>query len=246
MKKIIIASLVAAVGFTATASNCAPTPVKDTAWVYQWKFTGKTTKGRAIKARSVSACAPAGESCTIRVPASLKIQGYTYACSPMVCDDDNLGFETAFVEMNEVFWMKKPYKSSFAGGVITEVAHLIGKSKKTVEIGGKTALTDDAGTVWTLTYAGFGKYHRSNKYVKSVKGNFAGFASRSLSINAKSCSTSIAGYWACDTLTLSCVEAPTIAYGKWSAKFKKTASKKFIKGIAPKTPSWVVARNLAE
>ena len=148
MKKIMIAAALAAVGFGAVADNCTPEKtVTPSAQVYVWKFTGKTTTGKAAKvAGNNSSCNPTkGADCTYRVKASLKIQGYTYGCDIGCADDgENLGIETGslWTAPNEVFLQKKPYKSVLKGGVITELAHLIGKSKKQVEIGGITDLTE--------------------------------------------------------------------------------------------------------
>ena len=150
MKKIMIAAAVAAMGVAAFA-DCAPNPE---VWVYNWKFTGKTTTGKPATAAAVNPCQPTGKSdagtCSkaYRVPASLKIQGYTYACPAKYCSDgdkagDSLGFETAFTEPNEVFYMTKPYKASFFGGVTTGIAHIIGKNKKQAEIQGIASLTDN-------------------------------------------------------------------------------------------------------
>ena len=246
MKKLMIAAAVAACGMGAIAaeSACAPvTQTKDTAWVYQWKFSGKTTHGNKAAVVNTSSCAPGGEKCTYRVKTSLKIQGYTMVCNPAVCADDALGFETQFVEENEVFWMTKPWKAEMAGGVTTDVAHIIGKKKKQVEIGGVASLTEVAeNSTYTLTYAGFGKYDLKNRRVKSASGNFAGFLSQPWAYNLKKDLCILAGYWDCTTLQLVC-EGPSIAYGKWSTKFKKSASKKYVNGKLPKMPNWVVGVN---
>ena len=244
MKKIIIAAIVAATGFSAIGSACMPEPTPDVAWVYKWSFKGKTTTGKSTKI-AASACSPS-DDCTIRIPSSLKIQGYTYACSPSPCEDGSLGFKTAFAEVTEVFWLIKPYKSSFAGGVVSEVVNLIGKKKKQVELGGVTKLTDvDTFTDWNLTFAGLGKYSsKKGGYITSVKGNFAGYASSSQYVNPKSCTVLPAGVWECDTLSLICDETPTVCYGKWSVKYKKNASKKYNKtGKGVKLPRWVKMAN---
>jgi len=244
MKKIIIATLAAMTGFSAIGSACAPAPTPDTAWVYKWQFKGKTTTGKALKTVS-SACGPTTSECAYRVPASLKIQGYTYACSPQSCIDGSLGFETIFAEANEVFWMTKPYKSSFAGGVTFEVVNLIGKNKKKVEVGGLTKLSDEFNTDWNLNFAGLGKYKTSNGgHISSVSGNFAGYASKALYVNPKLCGAVTAGVWECDTMTLVCEERPTVCFGKWSVKFQRSASKKYLSGKAVKLPAWVKARNV--
>lgn len=249
MKKLMIAAAVAAagVGAFAAVNNCAPVQeLSDTAWVYQWKFSGKTTWGNKAAAKgNSSACNPTlGATCTYRVKTSLKIQGYTAVCNPTLCADTELGFETQFVEENEVFWMTKPWKASMAGGVTTEIAHVIGKNQKQVEIGGVAELTELAeNSQYLLTYAGFGKFDKKNRRVKSASGNFAGFLSQPWAYNLKKDLCILAGYWDCETLTMLVCEGPSIAYGKWSVKFKKSAAKKYANGKAPKTPSWVIWAN---
>ena len=243
MKKIIIATImvIGAAGWT-FGSACAPQPKEDTAWVYKWQFKGKTTTGKKVGV-AASACS-AGPTCTIRVPASLKIQGYTWCCAAPSCDGENLGFETAFAEANEVFWATKPYKASFYGGVTTEIAHLIGKKKKQVEIGGNATFTDENSTNYSLTYAGLGKYKLGKGYVKSASGSFAGFVDAPKYVKTKTCTMLDAGIWSCDTLSLICDYKPSVCYGKWSVKFKKSASQKFHKnGNLPKYPSWVAMLN---
>ena len=239
MKKFIVAAAVAAIGAGAFASNCAPEQkIEDSAWVYQWKFSGKTTAGKTkAAAGSSSSCNPTDPAnCTYRAPASLKIQGYTYACNP-TCDNGN-PFEFAFVEANEVFWMTKPWKASMSGGVTTEIANVIGKSKKQVEVAGLADFTEQAENVtYALTYAGLGKYKKG--HITSVKGNFAGTASQAWAYNLKKDLCILAGYWDFCTLDLVC-EGETVAFGKWSAKYLKSASKKFAKnGKSVKLPSWV-------
>ena len=255
MKFITMTAMVLAAG-VAFGSACAPEPV-NTSWVYKWQFKGKTTTGKktAVKV-SGSACAPAKTpTCAIRVPTSLKVQGYTWVCStePCATDGTNLGFETAFAEVNEVFWQSKPFKASFFGGVTTEFAHLIGKKKSKVEVLGTARLTDnEEGATYVLTYAGLGK--TKGKIVKKVSGNFAGYLTqpwvvKKAKVSKNSCnpaaSTCIqAGYWDCTTLTLKC-EAPSVAYGKWSVKYMKSASAKFNKnGSGIKIPSWVGYLNM--
>ena len=77
--------------------------------------------------------------------------------------------------------------------------------------------------------------------MKCVKGNFAGYLDQPHYISAKDCTN--AGYWDCETMALECT-GTSVAFGKWSAKFKKSASKKYLNGgRLPKIPSWVVAMN---
>ena len=150
------------------------------------------------------------------------------------------------VVVDEVFWQKKPFKASLAGGVATDVSNIIGKKAKQFEAAGTATFTEfinsgstEEGT-YTLTYAGLGKYDQKNDRVKSVSGNFAGFLDQPHYISASSCVN--AGFWDCDN-NLIC-EGTSVAYGKWSAKFQKSASKKFArKGYLPKIPSWVKMMN---
>ena len=236
MKKIMIAVAVAAMGVAAFGGNCAPEQAKDAAWVYQWKFTGKTTAGKKGVKANKSVCNPGQDACTYRAKASLKIQGYTYACNPG-CGSD--AFE-AFAESLEVFYMTKPWKASMSGGVNTELSHIIGSNKKQYEAAGVAEFTEDAENVtYTLAYAGLGKYDLKNSRVSSVSGNFAGIASQAWAYNLKKDLCIKAGYWDCATRALVC-DGPTVAFGKFSAKFKKSAAKKYAaKGTAAKLPSWV-------
>ena len=224
MKKLIAIAVLASMGGAfAACEYIAP----DTAWVYKWKFTGKTTFGKKPgKVTTVTGLCGYKEtstaSCTVRAPASLKIEGYTWYCKP-ICGSDT--FED-FAEVNEIFWQKKPFKASLAGGVATDVSNIIGKKAKQFEAAGTATFTEfiNGGAVkegtYTLTYAGFGKYDQKNSRVKCVKGNFAGYLDQPHYISTKDCLN--AGFWDCDN-NLVC-EGTSVAYGKWCAKFQKSAS----------------------
>lgn len=145
-----------------------------------------------------------------------------------------------------MFWQKKPFKASLAGGVSTDVSNIIGKKSKQFEAAGTTTFTEfingstEEGT-YNLTYAGLGKYDLKNSRVKSVSGNFAGFLDQPHYISKELCGN--AGFWTCDSLSLVC-EGPSVAYGKWSCKLQKSASKKFAKsGKLPKIPAWAKQMN---
>ncbi len=223
MKKLMIAALatVAVAGAYAACDYVAP----DTAWVYKWTFSGKTTVGTPVTATVVkNACGYNGSTgaagacgLAVRVPASLKIEGYTWVCKPG-CGSD--AFEQ-FVEINEIFWQTKPFKASMSGGVSTCVSNIIGKKAKQFEA------------------AGLGKYDAKNGRVTSVSGNFAGFLDQPYyigKIGTTYCPP--AGFWDCVTGALTC--GPSVAYGKWSAKYMSSASKKYLKyGTLPSVPSWV-------
>ncbi len=248
MKKLIALATVLAIGGAFAACQYDPLP---TAWVYKWKFSGKTTFGvkpAKVKVESglcgYSGGEQGGGTCTVRAPASLKIEGYTWVCEPG-CGSN--AFEQ-FAELNEVFWQKKPFKASLAGGVATDVSNIIGKKAKQFEAAGTATFTEfiNAGAVeegtYTLTYAGLGKYDLKNSRVKSVSGNFAGFLDQPHYI-AKGDVCGNAGYWDCESLSLVCT-GTSVAYGKWCAKFQKSASKKYLKnGRLPKIPSWVRQMN---
>lgn len=236
MKKLITMALAAISMFSVGTANAACEYVsKDTAWVYKWKFTGKTTYGKTIKAKSVStgSCGYAApETCSVRCAASLKIEGYSWVCSPGC--GDTFG---QFAEVNEVFWSKKPGKFSLAGGIQNEIMHIIGKKAKQGEVAGTAELVGDDMT-YKFTYAGLGKYDRKSGRLTSASGTFAGFA--------EPCPCAATGYWDCESLSLICQNTePTIVYGKWSVKLKKSDSKRFAKnGTLPRFPAWVKMKNL--
>lgn len=74
----------------AVFGDCGYTPATPTGWVYKWKFSGKTTYGvktAKVKTASQNLCGYVPtesdcNTCAVRVPASLKIEGYTWACAP--------------------------------------------------------------------------------------------------------------------------------------------------------------------
>ena len=249
MKKLIALAAVCAIGAAYAACSYDPIPATS---VYKWKFTGKTTYGvKPGKTKVVVGLCGytggqgGGANCVVRAPASLKIEGYTWYCEKL-CEDHP--FEN-FAEVDEVFWQKKPFKASLAGGVATDVSNIIGKKAKQFEAAGTATFTEfiNAGSTeegtYTLTYAGLGKYDQKNDRVKSVSGNFAGFLDQPHYISASECLN--AGFWDCDN-NLIC-EGTSVAYGKWCAKFQKSASKKFARsGKLPKVPSWVKWMNRAE
>lgn len=230
MKKLVAIAMIALTG-TVAFGACSYTP-EETAWVYKWKFTGKTTAPKKISAKIYSsACSAAPETCAVRTPTSLKIEGYTWACAPG-CGT------TAFpdiAEVNEIFWCKKPAKYSMAGGTFADVCNIIGKKASKVELGG-TATFDAPNAKYDITFAGFGAYSKKNSRIKNAKGRFAGFA--------EPCVCAKSSVWDCSTLAMCCEDNPTsVVFGKWSVTFKKNASKKFLnRGKLPNIPSW--AQNL--
>ncbi len=244
MKKLITLASVCAIG----AAFAACDYVEKASSVYKWKFSGKTTFGtkpEEVKA-DIGYCGwdgsgGQGSDCqSVRAPVSLKIEGYTWYCEKD-CGSD--AFEQIAC-IDEIFWQKKPFKASLLGGPATDVSNIIGKKAKQFEAAGTATFTEyiqngkTAEGTYTLTYAGLGKYDKKKNRVKSVSGNFAGFLDQPHFISNKSCVN--AGKWDC-AFALVCPGGTSVAYGKWSAKYQKSASKKFEKyGKLPKVPSWVV------
>ena len=229
---------------------------KATTWAYSWKFTGKTTDGALTKksTNKSSACGFEGGSSgglPVRVPASLKIQGYTAYCDPL-CGSD---YFEVIDEMQEIFWQTKPHKVSLSGGVTPEISNIIGKKKKQYEIKGLAAFigyVDENGpkqdqVKYELVFAGLGKYDLKNKRVSSASGNFAGTLAYPWVVTKDE--YTYAGIWDCEKLTLIGFEQPvdSVAFGKWNVKYNKKAAKKLssdknsVKNIvdAVKVPSWV-------
>ena len=250
MKKLMIAA--AAVAVVGSVFAACDYTAPDTAWVYKWKFSGKTTFGvKPAKQKVVVShglcgftdtatnCGVAGNCTTVRAPASLKIEGYSWYCTPGC---GSLQFEE-IPEVNEIFWQKKPFKAALAGGTATDISNIIGKKQKQYEAFGIASFTEyingctKEGT-YKLAYAGLGKYDLKNCRVKCCKGNFAGYLDQPHYISKDSCVD--AGFWVCDcnSNVLSC-QAPSVAFGKWSVKYQKSASKKYLKkGTLPKVAKW--------
>ena len=250
MKKLMLTAAVAAIasGAFALCGEVEPIPaiiVKAAArTVYTFNFCGKTTKG-AEGAAIVSQCGETSEGCIARIPAKLKIKGWLALCGNG-CTEINAGTEGAAAY---AFWVLKPYKGwisaddvalDFAGG---EFPHVIGKKPNKAEafgtLAGTVVFADQA--QWSLGdglyFAGLGKY-KAPLY-KKIKGNFAGSPAASWYVSNKVCKQS--SPYDCETLTLKCDETPnTVAFGKWTMKYSKSASKKF-PSKTPKTPSWATA-----
>ena len=250
-------------------------PGPDT-WAYTWKFTGKTTEGRltsGTKGTKGNGCGMGTNGSAggaVRVPASLKIQGYTAYCDVACLTGKDNSFEVNLIECQEVFWQTKPEKASLAGGVEFEVANIIGKKAKQFEVMGvakfvgyldeKYALDNGKMTKgnsnheikYDLVFAGLGKYDTKNGRPSSASGNFAGKLKYPWYVKPGDCQ--YGGIWDCDLVTLIGDEDPvaSVAFGKWNFKFNKKAAKKLhnnqasnIYGAA-KVPKWVVYANKDE
>lgn len=231
MKKIIVMT-VAAIAAIGSYAACSYVPAKeavvsDSAWAYKWKFTGKTTKATSAKCSQ--------DNCVTRTPASLKIQGYTFYCNPQCGDFENL-------ECDETFWVSKPSRQLFGegSGLTFEVANVIGKKGDKFEVYG-TAQFDE---LYTLNFAGFGKYDRKNNRVSSIKGMFTGVAAAPVLTIGKASACTAADFatskvWECCGCPTA--EADSVAFGKFSAKYAKSYAKKYAKHTLKETsvlPSW--------
>lgn len=229
---MIALAAAAVAGVAQAACQYIPTPTPSTtedAWAYQWKFSGKTTEA------AVGTC---NGDVIIRVPASLKIQGWSFYCEPD-CGD----FEA--MQADEIFWATKPGKTLLTGGVEIECANVIGKKGKDYEAGGVAAFTDTVGDETEFVFAGLGKYDAKNLKPTSIKGNFAGrrSAPQYVKDNGKcySPTTLVAAVWPCDDCTCPTETPDTVVYGKWSVKFNKAKAKKYAAGTLELTkllPSW--------
>lgn len=234
MKKVMFALATAAlVGAVEAACQYLPVPAPtptEAAWAYQWKFSGKTTKADVAKCN--------GGDVVIRVPASLKIEGWSFYCDP-ACGD----FEA--MQADEIFWMTKPEKAILDGGIDIEVANVIGKKAKEYEAAGLADFTTAAGDQFALIFAGLGKYDAKNLKPTSIKGNFAGTrtAPQLVQDNGRCVAPGLAtaAVWPCDDCSCPTETPYSVAYGKWSVKFNKGKAKKYAAGTLDATkllPSW--------
>ena len=224
MKKLmIVAALAATAGAYADPGACIPEEKENVARVYQVKMTVKTTKGTTDTADKSSTCNPESEG-VLRVKDSTKFEGWIYDCD--VCN----AVESGTVAM----WdskRKAPFKSA---AFETTFLNVIGKSKKDAEwawvFGGTVTYGKDNAVeqTYTLTGAGYGKYDKKNEFYKSFSGYFAGTATASYDLKSENCDPS--QVWKCDDLDTLTDSDDTVAFGTWSVKYSKSASKKYQKG----------------
>ena len=247
MKKLMIAALAAAVTGGVFADNCQPdtTNPPDTAWVYQWKFSGKTTVGTLKSNSTGNNCTPGTTTCIVRIPGKVAIQGYTYHCSP-ACTDfaDITGGGN-----DDVFWATAPQKTPVDEAIAFSVANVIGKSKNQFEAAGTAefTLTELENEKFELAFAGLGKHTgKKGGYPTSISGYFAGTVDSTYYVTTKGVETDqgieyclASQPWDCATLDCATATA-SVAYGTWSVKFNSSAAKKYAKdGTTIKTPSWL-------
>ena len=256
MKKLMLtaAAAVLSMGAFALCGDAEPVVVqiikapKVQRQVYKMTFCGKTTKALPGKATPVT-CGDDIAGCYARVPAKLKIKGWIALCKTE-CDAINGGSADA---ESYAFWATKPFKADltpdaeldFDGG---EFPHVIGKKPNKAEAYGtfKSKFVFAEGTEWDLAdgliFAGLGKYKAP--IYKKISGNFVGKPAASWYISSNVCAQS--DVYDCSTLTLKCEEYPnTVAFGKWSMKYSKSAAKKMASGKLPKVPSYATYSSAA-
>lgn len=249
MKKLMIAAAVAAVAggvFAEPVCGEGEVPAAKCYSVYKYTFTGKTTIGTAPSTvYDDNLCGDATETarCSVRIPGTLKIQGWVAYC---FCDCQNTIVSDTFDAM--AFWATKPYKADIPDGAVKyDLVNVIGKKGTQCEAAGAFTgtITYTPEVTWALgdaglAFAGMGKYSfKSGSY--SASGYFAGRPVASWYIKGKVCEQT--HVWDCTTLVVDCENAPdTVAYGKWSVKYSSSDSKKYMKGVRPSTPSYATVQ----
>ncbi len=254
MKKLMLtaAAAVLSMGAFALCGDAEPVvvvvqkTVKVQRQVYKTTFCGKTTT--ALPGKSVaSACGDVTEGCYARVPAKLKIKGWIALCDT-ACTA--LVGGTADAE-SYAFWATKPFKADLTpdADLTFDFINVIGKKPNKAEAAGKftSKFVFAEGTEWDLAdglaFAGLGSYKKP--IYKKITGNFVGQPAASWYISNAVCAQS--DVYDCDTLQLLCGEYPsTVAFGKWTLKYSKSAAKKLGKGQLPKVPSYATYKNAAE
>lgn len=226
----------------AFANDCTPTPAPTPTLVYKFKSTVYTPKGvgKVTPATPGSVCNPdatgtAASSNVVRAKDKTKFAGWIYDCEA-TCDTVANG--------SIVVWDSKRKAQLNDAAMEKTFIHVIGSKQTQAEWAFKltgTATYNFGDAAYDLTYAGFGKF--SKGFYKSFSGNFAGtvdavtYTKGFKPTTADDCVP--AGYWLCDALTELVTEEPAVAYGCWSAKYSKSASKKFSKNGYLKVPSYV-------
>lgn len=249
MKKLMIVAAATALVGVASAFDCQlvtpNTPSVQTAAVHAWKFKGKTTEGvkvgKTIAGSSGSDCVigtpSTTDTCYIRVPASLAIQGYTYICDNC-CDAFKAG--TAGYTAAE-FYATKPHKSGLTSTITFDVAHIIGKTAKQYEAEGDATFVTTAQGIseqYALRFAGLGSYDLKKGTPTSISGNFAGKVTSPYYVDSRTHVCAPADYWTCAPIFAGDPTAASVAYGTWSVKYNSSASKKFLNGVKVALPAW--------
>jgi hypothetical protein len=241
MKKLMIAALAVA-SITAFAANtCAPDDpvVTEPTLVYSFKANVKTTKGlsyvNSYDAGSVCAPDPQTDKSVIRVPDTTALAGWIYDCTA-TCETIANG--------SIVVWDTKRKAQLDEAAMEKILLQVIGKKQADAEFAFKLTGTfkyDDVRqqALTEVIFAALGKFSVAKGFYTSFTGNFAGTAAASYDLTTKknvNCDPS--QVWLCtDLLTL--VEADTVYYGTWSAKYNASASKKYARNGYLNVPAYV-------
>lgn len=227
MKKLMIAAAAAAMIGGANAvcvSGSSECNVCTAAGANVWdvKFTAKTT---------VLKTAGAAKACTIgssvyRKQGTAKITGWLWNSDDCTGNCD-LDFGASNADGNAprmaLTWNKK---YGFVAAPSIFVAQIDKKGNKLESWGG---LND--GVAIDIKFAGFGSYDTKKNYIKSLSGSFAGTLENELIGSA--CTVGAGGYAIYDCMAyVYAAGVPTAAYGSWSIKYNKSASKKVAKATA--------------
>jgi len=253
MKKLMIAAAAAAlVGGAYAAAPCSfdpdPVTVTTNAAVYAWKFTGKTTIGSpvstTVRGTPAGDCGFGGtdtttDTCVLRVPGALAIQGYIYYCDNC-CEAFKTGTSEATLAQ---FYMLKPYQAKIVAPTIKftqDATHIIGRAANQYEAVGEAtfdAQKTGAGALIKVQFAGLGSYNYRSAVVTSISGNFAGTLKSPYYVSRTLCAP--ADWWTCSLTYAGKADDPTVAYGTWSAKYNATASRRYrANGTTIAIPAW--------
>ena len=250
MKKLMLAAFAVATAGV-FAANCTPDDPVPQTLVYKYKATVKTPKGIAkyTPATPGSVCNPGQggtEAATnvIRAKDKTKFAGWIYDCEA-TCDTVANG--------SVVAWDSKRKSQLNDAAIASDFIHVIGKKQSDAEWSFKltgTAVYTMGEAAYDLQHAGFGKYSAKKGYYTSFSGNFAGTVDKVTYVPKFKAATADdcvpAGYWLCADLTAVATDDAAVAYGCWSAKVSKSASKKFAKNGYLKAPKYVVVTSAAE
>lgn len=226
----------------AFANDCTPTPAPTPTLVYKFKSTVYTPKGvgKVTPATPGSVCNPGqggteASAFTVRAKDKTKFAGWIYDCEAK-CD--------TVAEGSIVVWDSKRKAQLNDAAMAKDFIHVIGTKQTQAEWSFKltgTAVYNFGEAAYDLQYAGFGKF--SKGFYKSFSGNFAGNVAAVTYIKGFKATSQDdcvgAGYWLCDDLSKLENDEAAVAYGCWSAKYSKSASKKFAKNGYLKVPSYV-------
>lgn len=214
MKKLLVfAAAMTIVG--GAFAQCADEPEdKDCAMVYDLKLSVQTTVPNYKETYTGNPCGDdtIAVNC-FRKKGKASLEGLLWTCE-CACN--------ALEEAELILWDKKA-KEEVDADMEWQFVNIIGKKQKEVEAAWVLAFEDGE-----VMGAGFGKYDKKKKRVKSIKGYFAGSAEPPVCYDYE-CEEIPAAAYICTDLSEPITDLPTVAFGKWSVKYNKSKSKKMTK-----------------